>query len=957
MREILETVDPRDRQRVREHLETRFAHNPSEAQRSVEAFARFAAVAREEDTPVSDLEELRDAGSLRVAAARIRRAVDKIAPGVVEFESIAREREISTDVSADVSTAPASDAPYTLVDCGQTLHNRSLAMTLFARRSDEATCLILCPYADFFYVELTAEFTEEVVCLVIKGIVEDFSFPELDRPYIKSAEVVFDLRIVDEFSPREHEMLKVTTAGSQVRKKLIERLDRHFGKYPAPRMFGTDGPLVEKFLADKSLAVGDTLALHKPSPLSPSLFGSCREALYCEDARRAVGEAGEGVAPLDPLLLYFDVLAVPGSPGEPIRPSRSPCAQITYRLVRGGREIREGAIRVDAERDAESDAERDNHPERDDWYPREEQALARFAMLVRAADPDALVCYGRDEENLFYLLERMKVCDVLHFAGQLSRSAGHVTTVRTKAAYFGCTTRNAVDCPGRALINLADVLKRDDKTLAGVKLLEALRHLNLDAELPDRFARVRALQTLDEAGMCTDKIWSTARVLRLTVPTYLDRGVSAHVMGKLRAECASRGYVVPRKGAQRPGGGALRGGKVLDPVPAYVREPVAVIDFNSMYPSIIRSHNLCASTLLDADRDAEWMRLNPLGHEQVGGSRFVRHTVRMGIVPSILDELARERARLKDLMQTCGTSGSLYRALNARQLACKVTMNAFYGMSGNPKMPLYRPAVANAITAKGHELLDGAVRTAGNGGEVIYGDTDSVFVKLRETDPERATAAAGEIVKDINGTLNAVMRVELECIYRPFLIVGKKRYCGGRLGDVTIKGLAAASSSRPPFSTRMMKRYLRTLMIDRDEAAAAEVVRDTAKRLMAGEFSAEELSLSNLVTKNMEEYHPCVGERVHYVWTTRRERVTDLASAAAPHFPFDLGKYFRIDVRNAMMGIMALVHGPTSAQGVLDSGNYPTSAPVADQSSILRFLVKKKNKRKRTECNEDREDV
>jgi len=944
MREILETVDPRDRQRVREHLETRFAHNPSEAQRSVEAFARFAAVAREEDTPVSDLEELRDAGSLRVAAARIRRAVDKIAPGVVEFESIAREREISTDVSADVSTAPASDAPYTLVDCGQTLHNRSLAMTLFARRSDEATCLILCPYADFFYVELTAEFTEEVVCLVIKGIVEDFSFPELDRPYIKSAEVVFDLRIVDEFSPREHEMLKVTTAGSQVRKKLIERLDRHFGKYPAPRMFGTDGPLVEKFLADKSLAVGDTLALHKPSPL------------YCEDARRAVGEAGEGVAPLDPLLLYFDVLAVPGSPGEPIRPSRSPCAQITYRLVRGGREIREGAIRVDAERDAESDAERDNHPERDDWYPREEQALARFAMLVRAADPDALVCYGRDEENLFYLLERMKVCDVLHFAGQLSRSAGHVTTVRTKAAYFGCTTRNAVDCPGRALINLADVLKRDDKTLAGVKLLEALRHLNLDAELPDRFARVRALQTLDEAGMCTDKIWSTARVLRLTVPTYLDRGVSAHVMGKLRAECASRGYVVPRKGAQRPGGGALRGGKVLDPVPAYVREPVAVIDFNSMYPSIIRSHNLCASTLLDADRDAEWMRLNPLGHEQVGGSRFVRHTVRMGIVPSILDELARERARLKDLMQTCGTSGSLYRALNARQLACKVTMNAFYGMSGNPKMPLYRPAVANAITAKGHELLDGAVRTAGNGGRQAARDGPGARHRGRrrdrqghQRDPERGDARRAGV------HLPALSHRGQEALLRR--AAGRRDHQGPRGGFLLAAAvLHADDEALPAHADDRPRRGGRGGggPGHRQAADGGRVLRRGALPEQPGD--QEHGGVPERIRARGGEV-PCVGERVHYVWTTRRERVTDLASAAAPHFPFDLGKYFRIDVRNAMMGIMALVHGPTSAQGVLDSGNYPTSAPVADQSSILRFLVKKKNKRKRTECNEDREDV
>jgi len=226
------------------------------------------------------------------------------------------------------------------------------------------------------------------------------------------------------------------------------------------------------------------------------------------------------------------------------------------------------------------------------------------------------------------------------------------------------------------------------------------------------------------------------------------------------------------------------GGYVMDSRPG-LYDSVVVLDFKSLYPSIIRSFLIDPLGLILGSQTAgqhdEGGR-QPLV-EGFEGAVFARN-------PSLLPDLIAELWRARDEAKATGN-----RALD---LAVKILMNSFYGVLGSPGCRFFDPRLASSITRRGHQIIQDSRRfIEARGYPVIYGDTDSLFVWLKHRYPhETACELAQLLVVDINAywhqrlrqefDLQSALEIKFEAHYRRFFMPtirgseqgSKKRYAG-----------------------------------------------------------------------------------------------------------------------------------------------------------------------------------
>jgi DNA polymerase-2 len=204
-----------------------------------------------------------------------------------------------------------------------------------------------------------------------------------------------------------------------------------------------------------------------------------------------------------------------------------------------------------------------------------------------------------------------------------------------------------------------------------------------------------------------------------------------------------RGIVAPSVRSEADIVEPQAGGHVLEPLPGVYRN-VVVLDFKSLYPSLIRTFEIDPLNLVrpEAGQTDEDPIVAP------NGAAFAR---RRGILSELLDEIMprREEAR------RAGDS--------VKSHAIKILMNSFYGVLGTPACRFHDPRLANAITGFGREvLLWCRERIEADGRRVLYGDTDSLFVETGAAD----AASARGLGEALASTLNRDLAVHLEQRWR-----------------------------------------------------------------------------------------------------------------------------------------------------------------------------------------------
>ncbi|EEF38804.1 DNA polymerase alpha catalytic subunit [Ricinus communis] len=212
-------------------------------------------------------------------------------------------------------------------------------------------------------------------------------------------------------------------------------------------------------------------------------------------------------------------------------------------------------------------------------------------------------------------------------------------------------------------------------------------------------------------------------------------------------------------------GPAYVGGLVLEPKKGLYDKYVLLLDFNSLYPSIIQEYNICFTTV-EKSTDGLVPRLPS-----------IKTT---GVLPELLKNLVERRRMVKSWMKNA--SGLKVQQLDIQQQALKLTANSMYGCLGFSNSRFYAKPLAELITLQGREILQSTVDLVQNNLnlEVIYGDTDSIMIYSGLEDITKAKAIAGKVIQEVNKKYRC-LEIDLDGLYKRMLLLKKKKYAAVKL--------------------------------------------------------------------------------------------------------------------------------------------------------------------------------
>ncbi|EOX91455.1 DNA polymerase alpha catalytic subunit isoform 1 [Theobroma cacao] len=207
-------------------------------------------------------------------------------------------------------------------------------------------------------------------------------------------------------------------------------------------------------------------------------------------------------------------------------------------------------------------------------------------------------------------------------------------------------------------------------------------------------------------------------------------------------------------------GPAYAGGLVLEPKRGLYDKYVLLLDFNSLYPSIIQEYNICFTTV-ERFPDGSVPRLPS--------------SKTTGVLPELLKNLVQRRRMVKSWMKNA--SGIKVQQLDIQQQALKLTANSMYGCLGFSNSRFYAKPLAELITQQGREILQSTVDLVQNNLnlEVIYGDTDSIMVYSGLDDIAKAKTIAGKVIQEVNKRYKC-LEIDLDGLYKRMLLLKKKKY-------------------------------------------------------------------------------------------------------------------------------------------------------------------------------------
>ncbi|ENH4361412.1 DNA polymerase II [Vibrio fluvialis] len=310
---------------------------------------------------------------------------------------------------------------------------------------------------------------------------------------------------------------------------------------------------------------------------------------------------------------------------------------------------------------------------------------------------------------------------------------------------------------------------------------------------------------------------------------------------------------------------ASPGGYVMDSVPG-LYDSVLVLDFKSLYPSIIRSF------LIDPMGLIEGLQI-PIGNapdQAVPGFRG--------------GQFHRSRHFLPQMIETLWAARDVAKKNNEKAFsqAIKIIMNSFYGVLGSSGCRFFDTRLASSITMRGHEIMKQTKQLIeAQGYQVIYGDTDSTFVSLgREHSQQDADTIGRALVQHINQwwtdhlqqqyALTSILELEYETHYRKFLMPtirgaetgSKKRYAGligeGDKERLVFKGLESARTDWTPLAQRFQHQLY--WMIFHGENPD-DYIRTTVEATLTGEYDSE-LVYQKRLRRKLHEYQKNVPPQV-----------------------------------------------------------------------------------------------
>jgi len=499
-------------------------------------------------------------------------------------------------------------------------------------------------------------------------------------------------------------------------------------------------------------------------------------------------------------------------------------------------------------------------------YPDERELLRAFIAAVQQIDPDLFM--GWNVVNFdFRCLQNF--CDRLNVPLDLGRNREPVVWRKAREG----TDRYYLLIPGRCVLDGIELMRSATYQFENFSLEHVARQIlhrgklidDVDQrgqEITQLFAENKpalARYNLEDCRLFWD-IFAKEKLIAFAIERSLLTGLELDRYG---GSVAAFDFLylprLHRKGFVAPSLDRLTdakmspGGHVMESVPG-IHDNVIVLDFKSLYPSIIRTFHVDPLALVIGLQESDAI-------EGFEGGRFSRTQF---ILPELIETLwsARDRAKVE------------HNAVLSQ--AIKIIMNSFYGILGTLGCRFFDSRLVSSITRRGHEIIiESKNYLEEHGYEVIYGDTDSVFVLLRGVEQGEVAALGAQLAVDMNAWWQArleeeygvrsQLEIEFETHFRRFLMptirnsdAGSKKRYAGVIADVNaegqykivFKGLESVRSDWSPLAREFQKKLYEKVFFDQPfEDYVKQVVRD----LLDGKFEAE-LVLRKRLRRKLADY-------------------------------------------------------------------------------------------------------
>ena len=474
--------------------------------------------------------------------------------------------------------------------------------------------------------------------------------------------------------------------------------------------------------------------------------------------------------------------------------------------------------------------------------------IKSFVELVRKFDPDLIVGFGINSHDWPYLIGRAKKHGVNFYVDRTDTAPhtsvyGHISiTGRANVDWYDYADEFP-EVKLKTLENIADYLNAlklekstlFDETETSMYWENRQKRPILLKHSEENTASIMgitdamldfAIQLSSLVGLPIDNVGTAAVGFR--TEWYLTR--EAYKINELIPKRQERPYI------------PYAGGMVIAPKPG-MHEDVAVLDFKSMYPNIMITYNISPDTYVPPEES------EPECGVYVAPE--VKHRFRKeppGFYKTVLTNLIQAREEIRSKLKRLNPKNPEYRALDARQKAVKVITNAAYGYTGWIGARWYIKPVAEAAAVWGRETIQKTIELAEKLGlQVIYGDTDSIFVT---NEPKKIE----KLLQEIGKTLG--LEIKPDKTYTRILFTeAKKRYCGLLPnGELDIVGLEVVRGDWAAVAKSLQEKVLEMLLKEKSPQKAADYVRQYIADVKTGKVPYAEFIIWKTLTKAPEEY-------------------------------------------------------------------------------------------------------
>jgi DNA polymerase Pol2 len=282
-----------------------------------------------------------------------------------------------------------------------------------------------------------------------------------------------------------------------------------------------------------------------------------------------------------------------------------------------------------------------------------------------------------------------------------------------------------------------------------------------------------------------------------------------------------------------------------------------IVAHNSLYPTIIISHSISPELLNCNHKECK---------EKNNAPETKNHFCikKVGFIPKHLKFLIDRRKELKEKIKKVPKDSPEYKILDNEQYATKIISNAMYGYFGFVGARWYKRECGEATAAWGRFYIKKIMQMAESSGfEIIYGDTDSIFVRKEGLSLKELEEEAKKFVEKVNEELPGIIELEFRGVYIRGIFVArekgetgaKKRYALLDVnGNLEIRGFETVRRDWCKLAKETQRKVLEIILKEKNPEKATQFVNDTIKRIKEGKVDIEELTIYEQITKPLSQY-------------------------------------------------------------------------------------------------------